>query len=231
MQRAAHIRHCAGVALVTLLMCAVGEEVRAEKPKANGPPAWNAPQPEKIEALELKGNPQRGERLYETCASCHLTNAAGQQDGTMPQLAGQHTTVLIKQLAEIRSGLRVNPVMLPFAKQLVEPQDLADVAAYIASLPVPADRGVGPGVDLDRGKALYEHDCVRCHGEHGEGNAASFFPRIAGQHYHYIVRQLIDIASGRRGNAHPEMALIVESYSARDVSIVADYVSRLGGTP
>ena len=36
-------------------------------------------------------------------------------DGTFPQLAGQHTTVLIKQMADIRAGERDNPTMYPFA--------------------------------------------------------------------------------------------------------------------
>lgn len=231
MRCAARLGLYAAVALVAIATGLSAVEVGAEEPKASERPEWNAPQAEKLEALRVKGDPQRGQRLYESCASCHLPSGAGQRNGTMPQLAGQHATVLIKQMTDIRSGLRVNPVMLPFATQLGPPQDLADVAAYIATLPIPADRGIGPGVDLDRGAALYAKDCARCHGDHGEGAASTFYPVIAGQHYRYVVRQLIDIASGRRGNAHPEMARVVEGYSARDASIVADYVSRLSGTP
>jgi cytochrome c553 len=49
--------------------------------------------------------------------------------GSIPQLAGQHGSVLIKQMADIRSGLRHNPTMYPFATVLSDPQDLADLAA------------------------------------------------------------------------------------------------------
>ena len=222
---------CARIAFLFLAMGATAGAVRADDPKPSQPTEWNAPQAEKLEALRLEGDPRRGEQLYQTCASCHGANGVGQRDGTMPELAGQHPTVLIKQLSEIRSGQRVNPVMLPFAMQLDGPRDIADVVAYIARLPLPADSGAtGPGVDLERGKALFQQDCARCHGEHGEGVAASFYPRIGGQHYRYVVRQLIDVASGRRGNAHPEMARVIGAYTARDVSLVGDYVSRLGGT-
>ena len=59
--------------------------------------------------------PRSGEEGYEICGACHLPSGAGRPDGTFPQLAGQHTTVLIKQMADIRAGLRDNPTMYPFA--------------------------------------------------------------------------------------------------------------------
>jgi hypothetical protein len=60
-----------------------------------------------------------------------LAVGAGRPDGTFPQLAGQHTSVLIKQMADIRAGVRDNPTMYPFAATLTDPQELADVAAFI----------------------------------------------------------------------------------------------------
>ena len=56
---------------------------------------WNAQEGEKIEALKLKGDKKRGEEAYEVCGACHLPSGAGRPDGSFPQLAGQHTTVLI----------------------------------------------------------------------------------------------------------------------------------------
>ncbi len=79
---------------------------------------WNAQEGEKIEALKLKGDAKRGEEAFEVCSACHLPSAAGRPDGTFPQLAGQHTTVIIKQMADIRAGLRDNPIMYPFAATL-----------------------------------------------------------------------------------------------------------------
>ena len=81
---------------------------------------WNAQEGEKMEALHLKGDVVNGEEAYEICGACHLPSGAGRPDGTFPQLAGQHTTVLIKQMADIRAGLRDNPTMYPFAATLTD---------------------------------------------------------------------------------------------------------------
>jgi len=95
---------------------------------------WNVPTGEKLEALKLKGDRKRGEEAYGVCVGCHLPSGAGRPDGTFPQLAGQHRTVLLKQMADIRAGLRDNPTMYPFAVTLTDAQELADVAAYIELL-------------------------------------------------------------------------------------------------
>ncbi|HMW78008.1 MAG TPA: c-type cytochrome, partial [Rhodocyclaceae bacterium] len=100
---------------------------------------WNAEEGEKVEALHKKGDVKAGKEAYEVCGACHLPSGAGRPDGTFPQLAGQHSTVLIKQMADIRAGLRDNPTMYPFAATLVDPQELADTAAYINSLCIPVE--------------------------------------------------------------------------------------------
>jgi cytochrome c553 len=168
-----------------------------------------------------------GREIYATCAECHLESGAGLPDGTMPQIAGQHRSVLIKQLTDIRLGIRKNHSMKPFAKQVDGPQAIADVASYIETLPIPSNNGKGSGVELERGEEIYRRDCARCHGEMGEGDADAFYPKLQGQHYRYLVRQIIDFAGGRRDNAHADMIGASAGLSADDVSIVADYVSRL----
>jgi cytochrome c553 len=130
-------------------------------------------------------------------------------------------------MTDIRSGLRDNPSMYPYVARLDGPQALSDVAGYIETLPIPDDNGVGSGSDLERGEQIYTNQCSRCHGLEGEGLEEAFYPRIGGQHYRYIVRQIIDIAGGRRGNAHPDMTRVVESLSAKEIASVADYVSRI----
>ena len=51
--------------------------------------------------------------------------------------------MLLKQLADIRAGLRDSPTMYPFAATLTDPQELADVAAYIEQPCIPREHGVG----------------------------------------------------------------------------------------
>ena len=200
-------------------------------PKASGIESkdykWNEMQGEKVEALGLKGDVKNGEAAFEVCSACHLPSGSGRPDGTFPQLAGQHKTVLIKQIADIRAGRRDNPIMYPFATTLTDPQELADVAAYIQTLPIPPGNGRGPGTSLASGEQLFQRDCVQCHGKQGEGNEEKFYPVLAGQHYEYMLRQIRDIAAGRRRNANPDMVKVVKAYKDEELQAVVDYMSRL----
>ncbi|MBW2273226.1 MAG: c-type cytochrome [Deltaproteobacteria bacterium] len=200
-------------------------------PKAEGIESddykWNEMIGEKMEALQLTGDLENGEEAYEICSACHLPSGAGRPDGTFPQLAGQHTTVVIKQIADIREGRRDNPIMYPFAKTLIDPQELADVAAYIETLPIPTDNGKGPDTNLAEGEKLYKRDCTVCHGDHGEGNAEKFYPVLAGQHFKYLNRQIEEIAHKKRRNANPDMVKIVVKYTPEERTAVVDYMSRL----
>lgn len=190
---------------------------------------WNAQEGEKIEALKLKGDVKRGQEAYEVCGACHLPSGSGRPDGTFPQLAGQHATVIIKQIADIRGGLRDNPTMYPFAVTLSDAQELADVAAYIQTLCIPREHGMGskdPAI-LKHGEELYKKECTSCHGETGAGDKAKFYPVLAGQHYKYMLRQVTEIRDGKRRNANPDMVKIVKKYSDRDLDAVVTYMSTL----
>lgn len=192
---------------------------------------WNAQEGEKSEALKLKGDAKRGLEAYEVCGACHLPSGAGRPDGTFPQLAGQHTTVLIKQMADIRAGLRDNPTMYPFAITLTDPQELADAAAYIEKLCIPVDHGKYEGADavqqIAKGKDLYEKQCKECHGVNGEGNKEKFYPVIAGQHYKYLLRQMNEIRDGHRRNANPDMVKVIKPYTNDQLVAISAYQSSL----
>ncbi len=192
---------------------------------------WNAQEGEKIEALTKKGDAKAGKEGYEICGACHLPSGAGRPDGTFPQLAGQHTTVLIKQMADIRAGLRDNPTMYPFAKELVDAQELANVSAYIEGLCIPLDHGHYEGKDVAlqvaKGKDLYEKQCKECHGANGEGVKEKFYPVIAGQHYKYLLRQMTEIRDGHRRNANPDMVKVIKPYTNEQLVAISAYQSSL----
>ncbi len=192
---------------------------------------WNAQEGEKIEALHKKGDPKAGKEAYEVCGACHLPSGAGRPDGTFPQLAGQHSTVIIKQMADIRAGLRDNPTMYPFAQTLTDAQELADVSAYIQGLCIPLEHGKYDGADaamqISKGKELYEKQCLECHGKNGEGNKEKFFPVIAGQHYKYLLRQMTEIRDGKRRNANPDMVKIIKPYTNEQLVAISAYQSSM----
>jgi cytochrome c553 len=179
-------------------------------------------------ALALPGDPARGKAAFDECVGCHRTDASGRTTGAIPRLSGQHASVIIKQLVDIRSGQRQNPPMKPYVDDAaMTPQALADVASYLQSLPIVGRLGQGPGSELARGKTLFERDCAGCHGERGEGRAALFQPMVAAQHYSYLVRELGLIRDGGRGNSNPAMRSLVQTYSPADLQLVADHMSRL----
>ena len=222
------------VALILALVPAVAF-AGAPAPKKEGIEGkgyvWNAQEGEKIEALHKKGDVKAGQEAYEICGACHLPSGAGRPDGTFPQLAGQHSTVIIKQMADIRAGLRDNPTMYPFAQTLTDAQELADVSAYIQGLCIPADHGKYDGADaamqVSKGKELYEKQCLECHGKNGEGNKEKFYPVIAGQHYKYLLRQMTEIRDGKRRNANPDMVKIIKPYTNDQLVAISAYQSSM----
>jgi len=213
-------------ALTLAISVTIANSALAEEKKVR---AWNEMNPEQQFALDAKPNMENGLEVYEVCAACHKSEGWGEKSGTFPLLAGQHRSVLIKQLADIRALNRDNPTMYPFAlpKSIGDSQSLADVTAYIATLPMNPDNGVGDGKDLELGEKLYKDNCVECHGEQGEGDAKEFYPRIQAQHYKYMLRQFEWIRDGKRRNANPDMVKQIKGFSNKDMKAVIDYVARL----
>ena len=180
-------------------------------------------------ALNLTPNIEKGLEIYRSCALCHTPEGWGLANGSVPQLAGQHRKVVIKQLADIRAGNRDNVLMLPYSsvESIGGAQAVADVSGYIDTLEISVDTGKGPGRELDLGEEIYRENCERCHGAKGEGDNDAFVPRIQAQHYKYLGRQFELIRDGKRRNANAEMVSQIHGFGERETRAVLDYVSRL----
>ncbi len=191
-------------------------------------PAWNEIKGELKTALEVKGDVVRGQASFEQCIGCHRADASGRVSGAYPRLSGQHATVLMKQIADIRSGRRSNPKMEPFiGDHVLDAFQIADVAAYLEGLPIGAGNGKGPGTGLAQGKQLYDKDCADCHGAKGEGNGVKFFPMVAAQHYRYLLREVTFIRDGDRRNSNPDMVSVIKAYTPSELEAVSDYMASL----
>lgn len=182
--------------------------------------------------LELSPDLDNGRRQFAICARCHLPEAWGTRDGSYPQLAGQHVNVLMKQLIEIRSGSRANPAMRPFVQQrtIGGYQNLADVVAYISTLPMTPDPEQGPwgpaSAEFREGSIIYASRCASCHGDDGAGDNARGYPRLQGQHYSYMLRQARLVRDGLR-EVDPAMAAVFAALSGDEVDKALNYVSQL----
>jgi cytochrome c553 len=182
-----------------------------------------------LTAERVKPNLEHGAELFEVCAACHGADGAGISDGTVPAIAGQHFRVVLKQLVDYRHDQRWDIRMEHFTDRhrLAGPQDVADLAAYVAALPPTAGKGYGDGANVAHGARVYLSLCASCHGPTGAGNGVSYVPRLAGQHFVYLERQLYDAVDGRRPNMSGEHARRLSRLDREDLLGVADYLSRL----
>jgi len=182
--------------------------------------------------LSFEPDLSNGRNVYEVCAACHLPEGWGNTDGGYPQIAGQHQNVLIQQLLEIRSGVRDNPIMYPFVQErtIGGYQSLVDVVMYISTLPMHPRHRKGPWNDLSdeyqQGRKLYQTLCSGCHGTEAEGNNTLLAPRLHGQHFPYIERQIKQIKYGHR-RVNQSMKAVFDQQSAENLMLIANYVSHI----
>ena len=180
----------------------------------------------------LKRTPDlaKGAKLYETCAACHRNGGEGVADGSVPAIAGQYFMVVAKQLVDFRSGVRRDARMQHFSDTpyLAYSQYIADVAAYIGSLPRPVPDRTFSAEVMGRGAVVYTRACERCHGPEGEGSEDELTPRLASQHPEYLVRQLDDAVARWRPAMQDTHGALLADLSRKDIVAVASYVSALG---
>jgi len=96
------------------------------------------------------------------------------------------------------------------------------LAAIVSALAFP---GLAYGGNPDAGKEK-SRTCAACHGADGN-SATADFPRLAGQHYDYLVKALKDYKSGARKNAI--MSPQVANLSRRDFEDLAAFYSHQQG--
>jgi cytochrome c553 len=106
---------------------------------------------------------------------------------------------------------------------------LTDVAAYASSLPrFPTSLdSIGDGSSLDEGAIVYFRVCEACHGPLGQGDLLRLRPRLAGQHYAYLLRQLTETSAGGRPGMDPAHVKRLRDLTPGQIRGVADYLSRV----
>jgi cytochrome c553 len=149
---------------------------------------------------------QHAERVAVTvCGTCHGPQGNNTQP-KFPRLAGQNASYLATQLKAFRSQARGDPDAISYMWGMAAELDddtIAALAAYYAAQKPAASPG-GDAAAIARGREIYQQGipaegvpaCSSCHGPDAHGTQE--FPRLAGQHAQYILKQLASFQSNMR---------------------------------
>ena len=167
---------------------------------------------------------EAGRKKAEACAACHGPNGKSTQP-QIPILAGQNFRYLYFELRDFKEGRRKHPIMDPLVASLSK-EDMFDLASYFAAqTPVSTQFSPDPA-KAAKGKAKAEEVlCTMCH--LGRFKGQNEIPRVAGQHYEYIVKQLHDFRAQRRTNDAGNMTSVAKTLSDTDIDDLAEYIAGL----
>jgi cytochrome c553 len=177
-------------------------------------------------------SPQEVQAKIAYCEVCHGPSAQGFVGYyPIPRLAGQQVAYIENQLRGFIARKRTNPIMANVAHTL-SPAMLTALATRFHDLN-PAPVGGAPADLVSAGETIYKQGvpnasvpaCAGCHGPDAKGNDQ--FPRLAGQLYPYVVRQLTNWSTERAEELSGIMAPIAHNLNKSQIEEVAAYVSGL----
>jgi cytochrome c553 len=158
------------------------------------------------------------------CIACHGPGGQSVQ-AQIPALAGQSARYLDLQLRDFQAARRSNELMSPMAKDLTR-DEMRELAAYFA-----AQKPMQQSFRADPEKARLgkmkadETLCTMCHlgGFVGQNE----IPRVAGQRFDYVLKQLADFKARRRTNDAGNMTAVSNTLSDADIENLAHYLAAL----
>jgi cytochrome c553 len=158
------------------------------------------------------------------CAACH--GQTGNNDNPQyPVLAGQSARYIYLQLKDFKEGRRHDPNMDPIVQPLSR-DDMLALADYFSKQKATPSTFKADASKVEAGRKKSEEVlCTMCHlgGFIGQNE----IPRVAGQHYEYIKKQLSDFKARRRTNDAGNMTSVASTLSDTDIENLAQYVTSL----
>ena len=164
------------------------------------------------------------EAKAQACVACHGPNG-NSVDPQYPVLAGQNARYLYLQLKDFKEGRRHDPQMEPMAVPL-ERDDMLALSAYFSKQKqAPSGFKPDPAKVAAGRKKSDEVLCPMCH--LGEFAGQNEIPRVAGQKYAYIKKQLSDFKARRRTNDAGNMTSVAGTLSDQDIENLSHYIANL----
>lgn len=172
----------------------------------------------------------------QVCSNCHGVDGVSVSPN-FPNLAAQPAAYLVAQLTEFRSHNRQDPAgfeyMWGLSRALTDEQ-IKGLAAYFASQPPPHNPPEADASQRTAGQAIFTGGvpaknipaCSACHGAAGQGN--EIYPRLAGQHVDYVVKQLVVFKRTDQRPSGSLMKTVAHDLSGDDIRNVAAYVQSIG---
>ncbi len=163
-------------------------------------------------------------KLAESCFACHGPNG-NSQNPDYPVLAGQSWRYIYIELKDFKEGRRNDPVMSAMAAPLSRDEMIALGNFFAAQKPVPIAFKADAAKVAAGEKTSEAVLCPMCHlgGFIGQNE----IPKVAGQHYAYIKKQLSDFKAKRRTNDAGNMTSVAGGLSDDDIENLAQYIANL----
>ena len=155
------------------------------------------------------------------CAACHGEGGRA-TIATNPVLAGQTARYLYLQLRDFQEGRRSDPQMSPMVQGMSR-EEMHELADYFAKQKPPIQNYKVDEAKMRLGKSKADETlCTMCHlgGFLGQNE----IPRVAGQNFDYIVKQLADFKARRRTNDASSMTSVSSTLSDADIENLAHYL-------
>jgi cytochrome c553 len=175
-------------------------------------------------ALSYAQDLQAGKATAAVCSACHGEDGNAVIPG-YPTLAGQTWRYIYVQLKDYKEGRRSHPIMTPMASNLSR-AEMVNVANYFASFPLKPNGFVADEAKVKLGKAKADETlCTMCH--MGGFSGQNEIPRVAGQHYAYVVEQLRNFKARTRTNDAGNMTSVAQTLSDTDIENLGHYISSI----
>ena len=177
--------------------------------------------------------PQQAPQLaIAVCGTCHGVDG-NSINPMFPRLAGQKAWYIEQQLKEFRDHTRGDPYAVAYMWGMASQLSNATIdalAQYFSSQTTGPGKPHSPAV-IAEGSEIFHHGvpsqgvpaCAACHGPDALGSAQ--FPRLAGQHAEYILKQLASFQSNMRDVAI--MHGVAQTLHKGQMRAVADYLESL----